>query len=41
MSYGEIIKSTRKNMSLSQGELAGKVGVSKTTILDWEKEHYA
>ena len=34
------IQAMRKAVGLSEGELAGKMGVTKSTVLEWEKETY-
>lgn len=34
------IQAMRKAAGLSEGELAGKMGVTKSTVLEWEKETY-
>ena len=34
------IQAMRKVAGLSEGELAGKMGVTKSTVLEWEKETY-
>jgi transcriptional regulator with XRE-family HTH domain len=40
MSFGLVIRSARKNQNLTQEGLASKVGCTRTTICDWEKEKY-
>lgn len=40
MSYGEIIKTARKRLAMTQGDLSDKVGCTRTTICDWERESY-
>lgn len=40
MSYGEFLRNARKKTNLTQEGLAEKVGCTRTTICDWEKEKY-
>ena len=40
MISGEDIRRLRKGKSWTQQELADRVGVAKTTVLDWEKDRY-
>lgn len=34
------IQAMRKAVGLSEGDLAAKMGVTKSTVLEWEKETY-
>ena len=38
MSLGQFIASRRKYMGLTQEELAGKIGVSKSAVAKWETD---
>ena len=38
MSLGQFISKRRKHMKLTQEELAGRVGVSKSAIAKWETD---
>ena len=40
MMSGDEIRKLRKAKGWTQQELADKVGVTKTTVLDWEKGRY-
>lgn len=40
MGFGEIIKSARLRIGLTQESLSKKVGCTRTTVCDWEKEKY-
>ncbi|ADE57264.1 helix-turn-helix domain-containing protein [Aminobacterium colombiense] len=40
MGFGEIIKTSRLRMGLTQEGLSRKVGCTRTTVCDWEKEKY-
>ena len=35
--FGEVIRNARKSLGLTQRQLAGKIGVSNTSISNWEK----
>jgi len=37
---GEAVRSLRKHMQLSQGELAGELGTRQQTISEWETDRY-
>lgn len=39
MTLGETIKSKRKNLRLTQEDLAGMIGVTKNAVCDWEKDY--
>jgi SOS-response transcriptional repressor LexA len=41
MIKGQEIRRLRKEKGWTQQDLARKVGVAKTTVLDWEKERYS
>lgn len=41
MGYGTIIREARKRVGITQEGLSIKVGCSRTTVCDWEKEKYA
>ena len=40
MGYGKIIKDARINLGLSQAKLAEHVGVTRTSVFQWEREHF-
>lgn len=40
MGYGKIIKETRIRLGLSQAKLAEHVGVTRTSIFQWEREQF-
>jgi len=40
MGYGEVIKEARKRCGMTQDDLSQKIGCTRTTICDWEKEKY-
>ena len=40
MGYGKIIKEARIRQGLSQVELAERVGVTRTSIFQWERERF-
>lgn len=41
MGYGTVIREARKRVGITQEGLSIKVGCSRTTVCDWEKEKYA
>ena len=40
LGYGMIIREARRNLGLSQAKLAERVGVTRTSVFQWEREQF-
>ncbi|NCC58053.1 MAG: XRE family transcriptional regulator [Synergistales bacterium] len=41
MGCGGVIRKARRDIGMTQGELAQKIGCTRTTVCDWENEKYS